>query len=145
MSHNYHYYLTQVVQPILGNGVTEDWQLEAMGRMLFGRRFQKVVMSDQFHGVTKNNPYAIINMSPQRLHDGGTHWIAAAWHSQGQTLIYDSFGSMHSLPEDIAKKFGSVQILTSHAQQHVDEENCGQRCLAWLILYDVFPKQAIKM
>ena len=53
----------------------------------------------------------------------GEHWLAVAYDAGGD-VVYDSLG-------------GTEHGMTNpDAEQDTDEEDCGQRALAWLVLVD---------
>ena len=79
--------------------------------------------------------YRIVNLEPRA--NRGEHWVAVA-----HNLIYDSFGRDHVV-EVREHKAGlpaprNFSYTDSDAEQRSSEDNCGQRCLAWLMTYDKY-------
>lgn len=116
------------IEKVLGRGVTTDRQLDHIGKNLFGDKFKGVFMQDT---LPKHfNGYAIVNvdLSNQR----GSHWCGVS-RSGRHCLVYDSFGrpSYRLLP-----MLGNVRDTDYDAEQAVIEDNCGQRCLAWLCVFN---------
>ena len=74
---------------------------------------------------------AIINLDE---HDEpGSHWIAMVKHNN-DLLVYDSFGRKTT---DILPNFNKEVIDTDYdAEQQINEDNCGARCVAFLNVYD---------
>ena len=105
--------------------VTTGLQLEKYGRLFFGRKFTGVFARDQ---MPVNFQYMIVNLD--NSDEPGSHWIACV-RDTNQVLVYDSFG--RNIPLFVN------QINTeSDSEQHFQEENCGQRCLAFLLVYDYY-------
>jgi hypothetical protein len=114
----------------LGRGITYDEDLAARGRELFGAKFNGVYPAD----VTRPfRGYSIVNLDGKN--EPGSHWVAEA-----NTLIYDSFGR-----NGILRGSGVDQYTDPDAEQKVQEDNCGQRCLAWLCVYHDMGEKAAKL
>lgn len=95
----------------LGSTTTREDELRRAGRALFGQKFNGVFAADE--RFPESTGYSIVNTKARRT--GGEHWLAFA-----NGLMYDSFGRDKS----------------GDAEQHVAQKDCGQRCLAWLCVYD---------
>jgi hypothetical protein len=85
--------------------------------------------------------YFIMNVDRRGL--GGTHWVAVARGPAGQRLLYDSFGRTskrlmpdyyHARPQDGGARY--VEDVDRDVEQRDTEANCGQRCLAFLLVAD---------
>jgi len=114
----------------LGEGITYEDDLRNRGKTLFGSKFNGVYAADEprpFRG------YNIINLD--RSNEPGSHWVAEA-----NSLIYDSFGR-----NGILRGSGSSQYTDPDAEQKVSEDNCGQRCLAWLGVYNDMGEKTAKL
>lgn len=89
--------------------------------------------------------YSIINLEPR--HKSGEHWIAKA-----NDLIYDSFGR-NGIVETREKEnqIGggddkrSLHYTDSDVEQRKREDNCGQRCIAWLMVYERFGREGAQL
>ena len=97
----------------MGDGTTTESLLNHVGKQLFGRKFGGVFASNE----KPRGRYCIVNTMPRGT--SGEHWLAIA-----PGLVYDSFGR---------QKYGDY---TGDAEQAIQQTNCGQRCLAWLLVYD---------
>jgi len=118
----YNGYVQDITSIVGHDKVTYNTTLGRIGRVLFGRLFLGVVARDELPAST-DKKYLICNLDNRDM--PGSHWIAIA-----DNIIYDSFG--RDLGFD-----GYVQT-EDDAEQHVREDNCGQRCLAWLCVYHSF-------
>lgn len=77
----------------------------------------------------------IVNLEPRGQR--GEHWVALA-----DNLVYDSFGRTKVL-ELREHKLGPVPssdltYTEDDAEQTKREDNCGQRCIAWLMTYEKY-------
>lgn len=125
-----------VIVKLMGNKETGEDELRAVGKKLFPRTFNDVTSFDRYKDKWG---YHIVNVDPSFM--GGSHWVAIV-RTPKDTLIYDSFGRKTSkiMPELIT----TGQIIDSEydAEQGVNEDNCGQRCISALIIYDQLGKKA---
>lgn len=112
----------------LGKGVTSSTQLDHEGKSLFGREWGGVFASDEPWQTAKG--YRIVNLDKRRQQ--GSHWVAVAGR-----LLYDSFGRKHILGPSM-----NFEDTERDAEQLVEEDNCGQRCLAWLGTYKLLGPEA---
>ena len=94
----------------LGDTTTSEGELRRAGKALFGEKFNGVFAADERFPEAG---FSIVNTKARRT--GGEHWLA---YANGN--MYDSFGRDQS----------------GDAEQHVVQKDCGQRCLAWLCVYD---------
>ena len=127
--------LHDIVEPELGKNITYGNDLERYGKRAFGRKFHGLYMVNEIpDDMSPQRAYAIFNLSKLP----GTHWIAAAVdpNKERSLLIYDSFGDIHKVPEEILHKYPNSTTTEPDAEQKVYELNCGARCFAWLWLCD---------
>jgi hypothetical protein len=105
-----------------------------VGKFLFGKDYVGTYSSDNIP-ILKKDQMCIINNKP--LSSPGEHWVALAFiNSTKKIMVYDSFG----------RKTTSLipSLIQSHidtdpdAEQSIDEENCGARCMAWLLVFKRF-------
>lgn len=103
--------------------------LSAYGERAFGKtKFRGVYPRDQIPSL-KRGQGCIVN---NKNHDEeGEHWVALArGRDSGLLLQYDSFGRNDFL------KLGEQSKDAEHdAEQADEEENCGNRCLAFLAVF----------
>jgi len=128
------------VEKTLGSGSTYNTELLQYGKDVFGKKFHGVYAADNLPKLTKNKPYAIINLD--NIGETGSHWIALA-KSGEKIIFYDSFGrpnkSILPLLTKEAQKAHELVIDTEEdAEQNVIEENCGSRAMTFLIMFDKF-------
>jgi len=127
----YNRILKEIVEPLVGTDITYDSDLDMAGQSLMGKDFKGVFPSDKlpdFPGLYIFN----VDTSEQ----SGTHWIATVI-TPTHTYIYDSFGrkSIKLVPHTAKKILGKGKLRDTDydAEQEPEENNCGARCLAWLI------------
>ena len=71
---------------------------------------------------------AIFNLD--KRNQPGSHWCAVV-KDKRHYIIYDSFGRTIPLKQ-------KNNIMTDKdAEQDITEQNCGQRCIAWLVVVAV--------
>lgn len=109
--------------------------LARSGKDMFGSKFIGVFSRDTLPDIP-NNHYAIVNNKKQSQE--GEHWIALA-HLDGDLVAYDSFGrSSKKLLNDVP-----ITKDTDHDAEQKDSQNdCGNRCLAWLRVVYKMGKEA---
>ena len=114
------------------NTTGED-ELRIAGNTLFGVNFQGVYAADELMvpRLLNDKQCCICNLSPRS--SGGSHWIALAQDGD-DLLVYDSFGRV------VAD--GDVLHTENDPEQSLLEMNCGQRCLAWLCIFQQLGRQA---
>lgn len=106
----------------MGDQTTTTTQLDQVGRALFLRKWAGVFARDEAYPL---KGYCIVNLDAS--YEDGSHWIAVA---NGAT--YDTFGRCGLLPGGLACAGDGVP------DQKISEKNCGQRCIAWLCVHQVF-------
>jgi len=127
----YNSFVHEIVKKIGSNGETTDTQLDKIGKGLFKQKFAGVFAADTIPKSTSFG-YCIANLD--NADQPGEHWVAIV-KNNGKYLVYDSFGRKTS---DILPNLENVTDTDYDAEQFKHEENCGQRCLAWLLVYDQF-------
>ena len=122
---------------------TDNFELLQAGRQLLGDKFAGVYSSDQRPALSKKMPYAILNTKP--ISSGGEHWVGLArMPSTGKIMHYDSFGRSH---RQLFPNRWEDQAIDTEPDIEQDERTteCGQRSLAWLLLFDQLGSSAAKM
>lgn len=120
-----------VNEDMLGRGATYDTDLDNLGKWYFGQRFAGVFASDEIPLAT-NFRYCIANLDSHN--EPGSHWVAIA-KDKGKLMVYDSFGRTVT---DILPDLPNAMDVDRDAEQSDQEENCGPRALAWLMIYDLY-------
>ena len=122
---------------------TDNFELVQAGTQLLGDKFAGVYSSDQRPALSKKKPYAILNTKPTS--SGGGHWVALArMPSTGKIMHYDSFGRPH---QQLFPSRWEDEAVDTELDVEQDERTteCGQRSLAWLLLFDQLGSSAAKM
>lgn len=128
-------YLTGIV----GNKETDSDQLTKIGKQLFGSKFSGVFPSDKIK-LTSKSPYAIVNLD--NSNQFGSHWTTVIKHGK-EYLFYDSFGRKATkIIPSIFKLGGKIIETEDDVEQDIKQENCGQRSMSALFVYDQFGKDA---
>jgi hypothetical protein len=119
--------LHEIVEPITGKGVTYDDDLWEIGKDLLGPKFHGVYSSN--NTPTTKNIYYIINVDKST--EPGSHWLGCV-NQNNRTYIYDSFG--RKTAKLIPHLGGKITDADYDKEQKNNEDNCGARCLAWLLV-----------
>lgn len=124
--------ILKVVESAIGNDTTYSNDLDTVSRNVLGYKFRGVFPSDKLPKLNDLKPYAIVNLD--RSTESGSHWVSLA-KKNGKLYFYDSFGRN---PKSIIKIADNGRILadTKDAEQGITENNCGARCIAFLIFFD---------
>ena len=122
------------VEGDLGDRVTYMDQLERYGHRELGDAFLGVHMLDRIPRVL---PEQCLIANTDLSSQPGEHWVAFYRSRDGKLYQYDSFGRAPArlMPGALKRAGGGIYgHVDRDAEQRVSEENCGQRCLAWLVL-----------
>lgn len=114
------------IEEVMGTGTTYSSDLDRVGKHLFGAEWRGVFASDD--ALPSNGCYIV---NTDKKSGPGEHWMAV--HNG---FFYDSFGrkSKTFLPNMKLKEAPDYD-----AEQNKKEENCGSRCLAWLLCAKHYP------
>ena len=117
---------------------TNGDDLDKLGKMQFGDKF-KGVFAANTHPQDMSDGFFIINTDPFQM--PGVHWTAVAGTPQG-ICFYDSYDrkSTQLFPEVVLPGTGK----NPSTAQHIEESNCGERCIAWLVCVSEFGIKAAK-
>ena len=114
------------IEKIIGSGSTSDVQLLDLCNKLFGQRFKGVYAFDDTFEL-KHSEMAIFNLDTKK--QPGSHWCAVV-KDKRHYITYDSFGRNINLKKN--------NIMTEDdPEQNINESNCGQRSVAWLVVVSV--------
>ena len=94
---------------------------------LFGSRFKGVLAYDDTFEL-KHSEMAIFNLD--KRNQPGSHWVAVV-KDRKHYIIYDSFGRTISLKQK------NTLNTEDDPEQNINEQNCGARSVAWLIVVAV--------
>lgn len=135
--------LHDIVEPVTGIEATFLRDLDKAARLFLGKRFKGVFPAgaNLSPNNLKDGESLILNLD--RMDEPGSHWIALHYAKRG-LLVYDSFGRKTSTLEGTGgKKSAPITPLLrdaliidadGDAEQRIDEDNCGARSIAWLML-----------
>ena len=115
------------VEKVIGNGSTSDVQLMDLCNKLFGSRFKGVFAYDDTFEL-KHGEMGIVNLD--KRNQPGSHWVAVV-KDRKHYIVYDSFG------RDIKLKQKNNIITEDDPEQCPEEQNCGARSVAWLVVVAV--------
>lgn len=116
----YNEYLGDIERLMKTEDVTYSNQLATLGRELFPKEFKGVFARNKQPRGKKG--YWIVNLD--KSSEPGSHWCGVA-----NGLFYDSFGRNEKLG------MGYKDYTEPDPEQAYQENNCGQRSLAWLCVY----------
>lgn len=129
------------ITKIMGVDETDSQQLDAVGSELFGEKWMGCYSSDEIY--PREEGFYIANLDKRS--EPGSHWVAIV--RRGKILyFFDSFARQqrHTLKlKD--PNFVIVSEANPTIVQHARENNCGQRALAFLLVWDVDPEEALSI
>jgi hypothetical protein len=139
--------LNQVVS-ILGSGETSNTQLDKVCYKLFGNQFAGTFSSDKIPKMNKKSNMCVLNLDDSSQQ--GSHWVSIIFDNN-TVYVYDSFdrNAKNILPS-IFNKYKVVRntdrtSVSKAIRQKDYEEDCGQRCVASLIIYKVDGLESFKL
>ena len=130
--------ILKLVEGQLGSTTTYQHTLQRFGKKLFGTKFAGVFAADEIPKLSKETPYAILNLD--KSNEPGSHWVAAVLVSPGDIMVYDSFGrkTKHILPSIFKSGNGNIHMTDPDPEQADSQENCGARSFAFILLYHFY-------
>ena len=105
--------VAKVIRKLGHTKTTSREELNNLGKHFLGSKYVGTFAKSEPYTLSKAKPYAIVNTTDEP----GEHWQAVVY-VDGVEYFYDSFGEGDSEPD---------------AEQHINETNCGQRSLGWLM------------
>ena len=131
----------RAITAIMGVDETNSVQLDKVGANLFEDKWNGVWARDTI--LPNEQGYYICNLDTS--HQPGSHWTALV--RRGKILYY--FDSFARPQRQTLKLEDPNYVIVSEANpeivQGVREQNCGQRCLAWLLVWDNDPQAALSI
>jgi hypothetical protein len=123
-----------------GHGETDNVQLDEVGKDLFGEEWRGVYAADDLPPEEGYSHCWIVNVDDRK--DGGSHWLGCYSQTPRSTpLVFDSFArDLHKL---MGKDFFGKPT-ESDIDQKIEETDCGQRSLAFLMVCHKHGEQAGK-
>lgn len=110
----------KILEGVLGSEETSNEELDEIGKVLFPDKWRGVFPSNG--PWPRRSGYAVVNLDPAG--QPGSHWVAV-----GDGMVYDSFGRLN-----ILKGSGGLPQADLDVEQRDEEDNCGPRSLAWLMV-----------
>ena len=119
------------IMDLLGSGVTDNIQLDKLGKYLFGNKFIGTYSSDKIPKNIKNENCLILNNQSSK--QKGEHFIAV-YKRDNKLYGYDTFNRPI---KNLSKFWKNKHIINANndRDQGFSEENCGSRSMAWLISF----------
>ena len=146
----YNEILKKQIYPLVGDKSTYMDDLDRVGRKLLGIKFKGVFPSDKIPKLNDLKPYCILNLDKST--ESGSHWISLAKLAENKpyensSLVYDSFGRSNKKIIPSLQKSGNGIILDTDrdAEQEITQEDCGARCLAFLVFFDKYGVDVAKL
>jgi hypothetical protein len=140
--HNEYNKVLQEMTKYLGSDTTFSDDLQRVAINILSNKFKGVYPSDKIPKLNELQPYSILNLDNSKM--PGSHWIAVAYSPNDKSVsVYDSFGRKSSkIIPSLYKAFGGRIIDSDYdKEQRNSEDNCGQRCISWLKIFDTYGKQ----
>jgi|SRR5210317_744836 len=112
-------------------------ELDGIGHKLLGVKYKGTFPSDKIPKLNDLSPYCILNLD--RSTEPGSHWIALVKDDkEDRCLVYDSFGRKNTTIIPHLRFSGNGRVIDTDRdpEQHPTQTNCGQRCLAFLSIYN---------
>jgi hypothetical protein len=133
------YYNKQLykLHKIMGTGETHTHQLNNIGKRLFKHKYIGTFPADKIPKLKKNQMMIVNN---QNSNQGGEHWLGICKTKDDTILIYDSFGRRHFkiLPALSNSTNDVIKETENDPEQKKIQKDCGQRCLAFLKVFNDF-------
>jgi len=129
--------ILKVLRKQHGNGITTNITLDALGKRYFCGVYLGTYPWNKYP-INKLPEYGFAIINTDDSSGDGVHWVAV--HNYKNTIyIYDSFGrkSTNLLKgfSKLIKKYGKKLVDSKYdAEQADSQEDCGMRCLAWLMI-----------
>ncbi len=134
--------LSHICNEMDNDGTTKASDLDHMGKKMFGSKFLGIYSADTIPKMN-NGTYIIVNTDDSN--GPGEHWMGLV-KNKSNVVVYDSFGrkTIKILPEIYQSGNGCIVESENDAEQKESEDNCGQRVLAAIYVYDKHGLQALK-
>jgi hypothetical protein len=130
--------ILKMVESQLGSTTTFQHTLQRFGKKLFGPKFAGVFASDKVPKLSKETPYAILNLD--KSGEPGSHWVAVVFVKPNNIMVYDSFGrkTKHILPNLESSGNGNIHMTDPDPEQTESQKNCGARSISFILLYHFY-------
>lgn len=126
---HYNNYLNLVCKILDNNGITSNIELDNLCKKLFEELYVGSFPSDRIPNL---KPYECAIINSDQSNQSGTHWLTILQNPAGTLLKYNSFGDTQA---SVVVNISSALNADLDSEQKTIENNCGQRSIAWLLVY----------
>ena len=130
------------IEDMIGTKSTNNIELEKIGENLYGERFIGVFSADEFPKYVKENQMFIINTEPKNK--PGIHWVSC-YKLNKKFYMYDSFDRPIKDLSKFWKHKNNIVNANKDRDQSFLEYTCGQRSIAWLIMFNKYDSRIINI
>ena len=128
----YERYLDQYISVFGHEKITSDIEIDAIMRQFHPRdKFLGVFAADETPKSYCKGQVWIQNNLDRK--DGGEHWVGMGALSNRCVMLYDSFG--RDFGPNTFRGIRQYVNTDRDVEQHIKEDNCGQRCCAWVSVF----------
>ena len=129
----------KIVYKLLNNtGTTNNIELSRLCNELLGSKFHGVYPSDKIPNLNFHRRYCILNLD--KSYQAGSHWVACVLDSNDDIYIFDTYDrSIRKILPSIYKvKHHRIMKGNRSVLEKDDGTDCGERCIAWLLLVEKY-------
>ena len=128
------------IENIIGDGSTNNIQLNTLGKYLFGNKFKGVYSSNEMPNIKNNEMYIVNN---KKSNQNGEHWIGV-YKYKNKLYMYDTFNRPI---RNLSNYFTNKHIINANndTDQSKNESNCGSRVISWLISFHNYKDKIINI
>ena len=129
--------ILKILRQRYGNKVKTNTQLDKIGDEYFGGVYNGTYSWDKYP-IDKLPEYSFAIINTDKSDQGGEHWVAIHKY-KNKIYVYDSFGR-HT--KNLLKNFNKMvkgagcDVIDAEydAEQNDNQEDCGIRCIAFLLI-----------
>ena len=131
-----------MIEDLIGASTTNNFQIYKICRLLFDSRFLTCSTSDDWPKYVFNNQMFILNVDDSSKN--GSHWCAF-YKYLGKFYAYDSYNRNVKHLSKWWRNKNIISANTDRDQSYNNENNCGARCISWLIMFDKYKTKIINI
>ena len=132
--------LIMVENKLKKTGLTNNIELNKLGKKLLGDKFLNVYMANKLPRM-KNNEYCIINNKSSKSH--GEHWLALVKYGN-KKYIWDSFARNYKTLSPYFKNKNWINASVKPFEAN-DGKDCGQLSLSFILSFEKFKLQLLNV
>jgi hypothetical protein len=128
----------KIIYKLLNNrGTTNNIELSRLCQELFGTKFHGVYPSDRIPKLDIHRKYCILNLDKST--ETGSHWVGCILDND-IIYIFDTYNRSvkQILPAIYKFKNNTIRKGEKHVLEKDTGTDCGERCIAWLLLVDKY-------